>query len=245
MRLANAARSVPPFDHRLVALIVDRDAETRGMYAELLRSASCDTEEAADGREALAKAISRPPDLIITETRLPGITGVDLCQLLRTDASTRSTPIIFVTGDARESVARRAQLRAGADAAFVKPCRPGQLIATVRILLGQSAEFRDRSRILQQKMLEQLDRSATIAAPPPRRRRSTLSRAHRRHDTTEPAIAAPALSCPLCNQPLIYRRSHIGGVSESHQEQWDYYDCQAGCGEFQHRQRTGKLRRVQ
>lgn len=43
--------------------------------------------------------------------------------------------------------------------------------------------------------------------------------------------------------PLQYERSHIGGVSHVHAEQWDDYEC-AACGTFQYRQRTRKLRRV-
>jgi hypothetical protein len=57
--------------------------------------------------------------------------------------------------------------------------------------------------------------------------------------------AAPALVCPSCDRPLRYRRSHIGGVSERLSEQWDYFDCVQGCGTFQYRQRTRKVRRVE
>jgi hypothetical protein len=41
----------------------------------------------------------------------------------------------------------------------------------------------------------------------------------------------------------MYEHSHVGGVSQRHPEQWDYYRCSA-CGRFQYRQRTRKLRRV-
>jgi hypothetical protein len=75
-------------------------------------------------------------------------------------------------------------------------------------------------------------------------RRPTFSRAHIRHQTTEPPVAPPALVCPQCDQLLRYQRSHIGGVSARHVEQWDYYECSGGCGTFQYRQRTRKLRRV-
>jgi len=64
--------------HAPLALIVDRDADTRKLYAEYLKLSACAVEEADDGREALAKAIARLPDVIISETRLPGITGIEL-----------------------------------------------------------------------------------------------------------------------------------------------------------------------
>jgi hypothetical protein len=71
-----------------------------------------------------------------------------------------------------------------------------------------------------------------------------LSRTFHRHDTTKPPTAPPDLVCPVCDRRLVYQRSHIGGVSERHAEQWDDYECLAGCGVFQYRQRTRTLRKV-
>jgi CheY-like chemotaxis protein len=108
------------------ALVVERDADTRQMYGEFLRRSFCEIEEAEHGREALAKALARLPDDIVTETRLPGITGYELCRLLRQDALTRSTPIVVwnagaertfgygganALGSARHSCSRRTHRR--------------------------------------------------------------------------------------------------------------------------------------
>src|SRR3954468_260420 len=97
-----------------LALLVDRDRATRQIYAECLRQTGCDTDEADDGREALAKAIARHPDVVVTETRLPGIDGCALCELLRNDPTTRETAIVVVTGDEYERDIARAR-KAGAD----------------------------------------------------------------------------------------------------------------------------------
>jgi hypothetical protein len=75
-------------------------------------------------------------------------------------------------------------------------------------------------------------------------RRPTLKKAHHRGDTIAPPIPPPTLLCPSCDRPLTYRRSHVGGVSSRHSEQWDYYDCVSRCGTFQYRARTRKLRKV-
>ena len=50
-----------------LALLVDYDDGTRQMYAEYLKRAACEIEEATDGREGLAKAISRRPSVIVLE----------------------------------------------------------------------------------------------------------------------------------------------------------------------------------
>jgi CheY-like chemotaxis protein len=228
-----------------VTLLVDRDADTRRMYAEYLSRAACIIEEAEDGREALAKAITHHPDIVVTDTRLPGISGFELCTLLRTDVATRDVPIVFVTGDAVETELQHAQ-DVGADTILVKPCLPETLYTEMQRLLAQSSDLRARARAVRARVKDQLERSDKLLAASRNQaaRRMTLSRAHIRQQTTAPAQTPPTLVCPSCDQPLTYTRSHTGGVNARSAEQWDYYDCPVGCGTFQYRQRTRRLRKV-
>lgn len=226
-----------------LALLVDPDADTRRMYAEFLKATSA-VEEAEDGREALAKAISRRPHIVFTETRLPGMSGFELCALLRTDISTKDTPVVFVTGDAFERDIDQAK-RSGADDVLIKPCLPETLQITMQRLLAQSAELRARTRATLVRVEGQLARSRELRATSQqlrRERRLTLSRAHVRRSTSTPDLAPPSLVCPACDAVLVYTRSHTGGVNAHMAEQWDYFECPAGCGTFQYRQRTRKLR---
>jgi CheY-like chemotaxis protein len=242
--LTNHSQSLG-FDHPPVTLLVDEDTDTRRMYAEFLSmSTGCGILEADDGRDALAKAISCHPDVIVTETRLPGLSGFDLCALLRRDSSTSGIPIIFVTADALDSDVRRAK-RAGADAVLVKPCLPEQLLNEIRWLLERSRELQRRSAKAREAAERQLERSsALLAKSDEHAKRIRLSKAHDRRDTTSPPLSPPTLVCPDCDRPPHYQRSYIGGVSERHPEQWDYYECANGCGTFQYRERTRKLRKV-
>jgi hypothetical protein len=59
-----------------------------------------------------------------------------------------------------------------------------------------------------------------------------------------PPASPPQLICPDCDRPLDYKSSQVGGVSVRNAEQWDYFICGAGCGTFQYRQRTRKVRKV-
>src|SRR5258706_4300735 len=129
-----------------VALLVDRDADTRAMYAECLRGSHYDVDAAEDGREALAKALDTHPDVVVTETRLPGMDGFALCTLLRQDAATSDIPVVFVTADAFEDDVRRARA-AGAESVLIKPCLPEELLGEVRRLAGMWKELRARSRV--------------------------------------------------------------------------------------------------
>jgi CheY-like chemotaxis protein len=226
------------------ALLIDRDADTRQMYGQFLQQCSYEIEEAEDGREALAKALTRVPDVIVTETRLPGISGYELCRLLRQDALTRPTPIVVVTGDAFETAIARARY-AGADAVLVKPCLPEQLADEIaRVLSASSQRQHDGTAARLQTVAPPTASRDRRDALTERVRRTTLSRAHLRGETTSPPVPAPTMVCPTCDQPLRYVKSHVGGVSARHAEQWDYYECAGGCGTFQYRQRTRKLRRV-
>src|SRR6185295_6595267 len=161
-----------------VTLLVDQDHDTRRMYAAYLQLSACVIEEAEDGREALAKAIARRPDILVTETRLPGISGFDLCTLLRNDMLTREIPILVVTGDALDSDRRRAEL-AGADAVLVKPCLPETLLTEMHRLLEHASDLRDRSSLTREKVAGQRLRSqALLERSQQQQRRLMLSRTH-------------------------------------------------------------------
>lgn len=241
--VANGTKSPsPPTDPRLElrVLLVDRDDDTRRLYRQSLSHAGCETDEAQEGREALAKALSRHYDVVVTETRLPGLDGYQLCNLLRRDATTHALPIVVLTGEAYPGDLERAY-RVGANVVLVKPCLPETLLLEIRHLLHAL-------RNPDPDLPRSLDRTNPSASRshrldgPDHDRRTSLSRAHRRGETKDPPATPPALVCPVCNHLLTYQRSHVGGVSARSPEQWDYYECPNGCGTFQFRQRTRKLR---
>ena len=176
--------TVQPLDNPALALIVDRDDDTRAMYAEYLRFAHYAIEEAADGREGLAKAIARQPNIIVTETRLPGIDGFALCRLLREDVLTRTIPILVVTGDGYAADTQRAR-DAGATQVLVKPCLPEVLLQEIHRLLETSVALRERSEAARSKADEEVARSLQTFDRINRARR-TLARSHDRRQTMTP-----------------------------------------------------------
>jgi CheY-like chemotaxis protein len=215
-----------------LVLLVDPHEDTRNLYSCYLKLEGCDVDVAEDGREALVKALTRPYDAIVTETRLPGIDGYQLCRLLRSDAATLKTPILFVTADARMSEPQARSV--GANAFLVKPCLPEMILGELRRIAvnGDGAENSQPDGPIR----------AEVVAPRPRR--AILSRVHQRGSTTTPPNPPPTLHCPSCDKILSYEHSYVGGVSVRHAEQWDYFECPAGCGRFEYRQRTRNIRLV-
>jgi two-component system cell cycle response regulator DivK len=233
-----ASRDIYPSSAPLV-LLVDRDFETRSLYHHSLVSSGWRVDEADDGREALVKVVDRPPSMIVTETRLPFIDGYELCELIRSDPDTRHVQIVVLTAEAFPAQLERAH-RAGADSVLVKPCLPEDLDRELKRLHAQSLDLCARSEAVRARATAQLSRSVELLARPQR----TLVRAHARFETVAPPSPPPELRCPTCDRMLIYERSNVGGVSDRHPEQWDYFTCSGTCGMFQYRHRTRKLRRI-
>lgn len=207
-------------------LVADPDNDTRSLYGESLRLAGCDVVDAADGREALVKALSHRPTLVITETRLPIFDGYALCEVLRQDSTTVGVPILVVTTETRPAELDRAR-GAGADVVLTKPVALDTLLKEIQRLLSH---------------YERRNESTSVPVSNTHHRKS-LAKAHPRFETTTPPAKPPDLTCPSCDTPLVYERSHVGGVSSRHPEQWDDYAC-VSCGTFVYRHRTRKLRRA-
>jgi two-component system phosphate regulon response regulator PhoB len=119
-----------------VLIIEDEQAQ-----AEMLRynfdRADFDVAVYGDGEEALLAVEERPPDLILLDWMLPGMSGVTLCQRLRARSETRSIPIIMLTARGEESDRIRG-FDSGADDYVVKPFSPTELIARARAVLRRT-----------------------------------------------------------------------------------------------------------
>ncbi len=237
----HSLQTVEPFAHAHV-LVVDADADTRELHALTLRPLTPDIETVGDGAEALASAIARPPSLVLMEMQLPRIDGVTLCGLLRSEPNTRESEILVVTASAERRDAERA-IAAGADGVLVKPIAPDRVRDEARRLLVQSMQLRERSAAARARLVEQVARSQQILERSENVRRRVMSRTYRRETTATPPQPPPELRCPDCFGPLTYERSHVGGVSQLHPEQWDDYNC-SNCGPYQYRHRTRRLRRI-
>src|ERR1700688_4582874 len=94
-----------PHDHRstVCLLVADADDEAPSLYRESLCHAGCEVVDAAGGRDALVKALVRPPTVVIIETRLPLFDGHALCEVLRRDSTTRAVLILVVTAETRSA----------------------------------------------------------------------------------------------------------------------------------------------
>jgi two-component system phosphate regulon response regulator PhoB len=123
-----------------IAIVEDEEA-----LALLLRynleMANYTVETIARGDEADLRLREAPPDLVILDWMLPGLSGIEICRRLRARTETKSLPIIMLTARSEEAERIRG-LTTGADDYIVKPFSVSELIARVGALLRRASPER-------------------------------------------------------------------------------------------------------
>ena len=129
-------------------LVVDDEPEAVELLEFNLKQAGFEVATAADGAEALRKARSSAPNLVVLDLMLPEIDGLEVCKMLRRDPAPKSLPIVMVTAKAAE-IDRILGLELGADDYVTKPFSPRELVLRIKKILergqavtGETDSFR-------------------------------------------------------------------------------------------------------
>ena len=112
-------------------LVVDDDRAIRLLTVDVLTRAGYEVSTATDGQDALEQFELLKPDLMITDLRMPGVDGYELCRTIRESSS---VPILVLTVSAG-SEAKCKALEAEANAFMRKPFELTELHAQVEALL--------------------------------------------------------------------------------------------------------------
>lgn len=123
-----------PKDQKPRVLLVDDYPDAREMYAEYLQFSGYDVIEAANGMEALQRALDSAPDIILMDLSLPVMDGWEATRRLKSDERTAPIPVIALTGHALAGISEGAK-KAGCDAFVTKPCLPEDLVREIRTML--------------------------------------------------------------------------------------------------------------
>lgn len=138
-------------------LLVDADPESLRMLEVSLRKEGFEVLTAASAEDALELLAAREPDVVISETRLPGMDGPALLERVR-GGQPGSVPFIFLTSDASPEARMRA-LSLGVEDYVVRPVYIKELTTRVRIILQR----KQRERLESQKAEENRQFSGQIA----------------------------------------------------------------------------------
>ena len=115
---------------RRTLLVVEDDADLRGLYRTTLALEGFEVREAVDGFDALQKLDSSVPDLIVLDLMLPGVNGLAVLREIWSHAQTRRIPVVVVTASPQDL--------SYLDVSCVlrKPVLPGELVAAIERCLA-------------------------------------------------------------------------------------------------------------
>lgn len=138
-------------------LVADDEVDVLNLVASNLKSAGFNVLRAEDGYSALDQARDSLPSLIVLDLMLPGITGLEVCKLLKADPATKAIPIVMLTAKAEE-IDRILGLELGADDYITKPFSPRELVLRVKSVMRRLNASSDDSQTLRLGDIE-LDRA--------------------------------------------------------------------------------------
>ena len=138
-------------------LVVEDEEPLALLLRYNLESEGFEVDVAQNGEEAQVSIDEAPPDLIVLDWMLPGVSGLELCRRLRAARPTRSIPIIMLTARGEESDRVRG-LATGADDYVTKPFSLPELMARVRAILRRARPERVANKLTVGEI--ELDRDA-------------------------------------------------------------------------------------
>ncbi len=119
-------------------LIVDDQANVRTSVVQLLLSfnrSELNIDQSTNGADALRRLRSRPCDLMIADTEMPGMSGAELMHAVRADDKLKTLPVIMLlaVGAGKKDVLNAVAL--GISGFVIKPYRPDQLLTQIKKVL--------------------------------------------------------------------------------------------------------------
>ena len=135
-----------PSHEPATVLIAEDSLAIRNILAFLLRGRGYRVIEAVDGNDALDRARAEPPDALLLDVMMPGQTGFDVCQGLKSDPATRGIQVMILTGvteGAGKSDEYWKEL-SGADDFMTKPFKAADIVARIAKLVARSQDLKSK-----------------------------------------------------------------------------------------------------
>ena len=120
--------------------VVEDDEDIAELVAHHLRREGFEIKVFHSGGDVMELVRQQPPDLVVLDLMLPGLSGLEICRMMRAEAAIATVPIIMLTARAEEED-RVHGLELGADDYLTKPFSPRELIARIRAVLRRTHPY--------------------------------------------------------------------------------------------------------
>ena len=118
-------------------VVADDDADIRDLVVFKLEQSGHQVLAFGDGASAVEACQQQPPELVLLDVMMPGMSGLDACRAMRADPALAKVPVILLTARAQETDIEQG-FRVGADDYVVKPFSPRELASRVTAVLQRS-----------------------------------------------------------------------------------------------------------
>ena len=117
-------------------LVIDDNADIRDLIQYIFKKDGKLVLQGEDGEKGLAKAKAERPDLILLDTTMPGISGLEVLKAIRQDLDSQisAIPVVMLTANSAEADVKKAY-EIGASSYIVKPFKREKILAEVDLLL--------------------------------------------------------------------------------------------------------------
>jgi DNA-binding response OmpR family regulator len=119
-----------------LVLVADDDPDIRDLVTFKLEQLGAETIAVEDGETALAMIRRERPALAILDIAMPGLSGIDVCRMIRADPEIAHTPVLMLTARVQEQDVERG-FAVGADDYVTKPFSPRELVSRIQTLLSR------------------------------------------------------------------------------------------------------------
>jgi len=188
-------------------LIVEDNAELRSFLAEQLEN-EFNVLQATDGKQGLAIAFEKFPDLIVSDLMMPVLNGLEMCQYLKNDIQTSHIPIILLTAKLSDETEIESY-KAGADSYIAKPFNFEVLLTRIETLIEQQ----EKRKKLFHKTIEITPNSITTTSLDEELMKKALLSVEKNMNNSEYSVDELASALAFSRRQLSRKFQSIIGLS--------------------------------
>lgn len=138
-------------------MIIDDDVQNLRLLGTILKQGGYTSRPVVDGESAIEAILAEPPDLVLLDINMPGMSGLDVCKWIKNDERSRGIPVLFLSGQENTAVKIETFNAGGAD--FIsKPFQSEEVLARTRTHLAlkqMQAELQAQNEGLERRIEEQ------------------------------------------------------------------------------------------